>query len=174
MRNTMPTKAPEIADTARVALTVLGQRIRTQRKNLHISANVAAMAAGMSRVTLHRVERGEPSVTMGAYLNVMNALGLDIDLVTHSPGIGNTDLAQDVSTVNTTHPSLPPRLRVADYPQLQQLSWHIPGAAELTPSEAFGLYERNWRHLELEQMAASERELLKTLISTLGGGCLLV
>ena len=170
----MPTKAPVIADSAKAALIALGQRIRTQRKNFHVSANVAAVAAGMSRVTLHRIERGEPSVTMGAYLNAMNALGLDIDMVPHSPAIGTDELVQDVSTVNTTPPSLPPRLRVADYPQLQQLSWHIPGVAELTPSEAFGLYERNWRHLELAQMVTSERELLKTLISTLGGGYLLV
>jgi hypothetical protein len=28
----------------------------------------------MSRVTLHRIERGEPSVTMGTYLNAAAAL----------------------------------------------------------------------------------------------------
>jgi len=36
-----------------------------KRKALRVSATVAAEAAGMSRVTLHRIEKGEPSVTMG-------------------------------------------------------------------------------------------------------------
>jgi transcriptional regulator with XRE-family HTH domain len=36
-------------------------------KALKVSATTAAEAAGMSRMTLHRIERGEPSVTMGAY-----------------------------------------------------------------------------------------------------------
>ncbi len=31
----------------------------------------------MSRVSVHRIEQGEPSVTMGAYLNVLAALGMN-------------------------------------------------------------------------------------------------
>lgn len=76
----MPARPPLIASTAAKKLDALGQQIRAHRKSLRISATTAAEAAGMSRVTLHRIENGEPSVTMGAYLNAMAALGLDFGI----------------------------------------------------------------------------------------------
>ena len=36
----------------------------------------------MSRVTLHRIEKGEPAVAIGAYLNARVALGLDFGILT--------------------------------------------------------------------------------------------
>ena len=60
----MPARAPLIAEAAATKLAALGERIRKQRKALKVSAVDAAEAAGMSRVTLHRVEAGEPSVAM--------------------------------------------------------------------------------------------------------------
>ncbi len=74
----MPAKTPPTAHAAAESLIALGQQIRTYRKALRINATAAAEAAGMSRVTWHRIERGEPSVTMGAYVNALNALGLDL------------------------------------------------------------------------------------------------
>ena len=35
----------------------------------------------MSRVTLQRIERGEPLVTMGAYIGAATAVGLELELV---------------------------------------------------------------------------------------------
>jgi transcriptional regulator with XRE-family HTH domain len=62
-------------------LAELGERIREHRKRLKVSAVATAEAAGMSRVTLHRIERGEASVTIGAYMNAVAALGLDLRVV---------------------------------------------------------------------------------------------
>jgi transcriptional regulator with XRE-family HTH domain len=39
-----------------------------------------AERAGTSRITLSKVERGDPSVTLGVYANVLQALGLADDL----------------------------------------------------------------------------------------------
>ena len=72
----MPASSPPIDDAVRTTLTALGSRIRARRMELRLSMNATAEAAGVSRVTLHRIERGGPSVTMGAYLNVISALGL--------------------------------------------------------------------------------------------------
>ena len=91
MRNIMPTSIPIHAEAATATLRAVGQQIRTHRKRLRVSATSAAQAAGMSRVTLHRIERGEASVTMGAYMNAAAALGLDrwfhrdIDVHVHVP-----------------------------------------------------------------------------------------
>lgn len=56
----------------------VGRRIRAHRKQLGVSATSAAQAAGMSRVTWYRLEKGEPSVTMGAYLSALSVLGLEL------------------------------------------------------------------------------------------------
>jgi hypothetical protein len=97
----------------------------------------------------------------------MAAMGLAMrvqDATTPPPPAGGTQ---------TTSTSLP-AVRIADYPQLQRLAWHLPGASLLTSGEALGVYERNWRHLDFEVMDSSERTFLEMLVSTQGKGHLLV
>ena len=122
----------------------------------------------MARVTLHRIERGEPSVTMGAYLNAMAALGLmlDVGLVSVGmPGLHDEPAA---------HVRKPKRIRLGDHTQLQRLAWNVSPDTELTPTEALGLYERNWRHVDPTQMDADEASLLDELARGPGKGRLLV
>jgi transcriptional regulator with XRE-family HTH domain len=142
------------------SLAALGQKIRAQRKALGISAVTAAQAAGMSRVTWHRIEKGEPSVTMGAYLNALAALGLYLDVA--APG--NATAAQA-----DTKGWIPARVRLADYPQLKQLAWQVQGTDELTPAEALSIYERNARHLDTAAVDAHEQDLIDALRLALGG-----
>lgn len=107
----MPATAPPIALPSDHRLTAFGRRIHERRKALKISATTAAEAAGISRMTLHRIERGEPSVTMGAYMNAIAALGLDVDLI--------------ASTQATAPVPVPGGIRIADYPQLRRLGWQL-------------------------------------------------
>lgn len=155
----MPAKAPPVSPNVEAQLETLGQRIRARREQQKVTATDAAEAAGMSRVTLHRVERGEPSVTMGAYLSAMAAVGLSLQVREPDPA-------------PTT--ALPTAVRVDDYPALKQLAWQLPGVAELSPAQALDLYERNWRHLDREHLAPHERRLIQALVDELGGGRLLV
>lgn len=115
----------------------------------------------MSRVTLHRIENGEPSVTMGAYLNAMAALGLDFGLT--CPADQATETTDD-----DRQGWIPARIRLADYPQLKQLAWQVHGTDELTPGEALSIYERNWRHVDVQAMAPRERHLVDALRSAFG------
>jgi transcriptional regulator with XRE-family HTH domain len=157
----MPASAPRQYLAAASQLRTLGERIRDQRQGLRISANAAAQASGMSRVTLHRIERGEPSVTMGAYVNAIAALGLSM-------------YVQDASAEQSSPQNLPAPVHIADYPQLRQLAWQLPDTADLTEQEALALYERNWRHLDFEKMDSAERQWIDTLVTTQGQGHLLV
>jgi transcriptional regulator with XRE-family HTH domain len=164
MRNIMPAATPTPGDIVIAALVALGEQLRAERKRLGVSATTAAEAAGMSRVTLHRIERGEPSVTMGAYANAAAALGLALGVAAPPPAVpGRGQQA-----------SVPQRIRLADYPQLERLAWQYQGATEVTPAEALNLYERNWRHIEQDALAPNERALIHSLVASLGGSRLLV
>jgi transcriptional regulator with XRE-family HTH domain len=164
----MPATAPRLAESSRDALHALGAQLRAQRKALCISAVATAGAAGLSRVTLHRIERGESSVTIGAYFNVAAALGISISLT--SPLAAQAASAPSAALQS----ELPQNIRLADYPQLQSLAWQLPGTQLLTQQEALGLYERNWRHVDTAQMGAQERALVNQLVQVQGKGVLLV
>ena len=160
----MPAVAPSLSDTNARQLSALGERIRLRRKQLKVPATVAAESAGMSRVTWHRIERGEPSVTMGAYMGATNALGLSMQLA----------LPQAGQSIDQPSAISPESIELARYPQLAQLAWHLKGASHITAQDALNLYERNWRHVEQDAMDPQERELLQRLVATWGGGRLFV
>jgi transcriptional regulator with XRE-family HTH domain len=157
----MPAAAPPVTPPDLASLARLGARLQAARKKQKVSAVAAAEAAGISRVTLHRIERGEPSVAMGAWVAVAGALGLSIDL------------ASGETTGSRVEP-LPETIRLDEYPQLKRLAWQLPGVEELTPREALDLYERNWRHVEGSSLSMKEIELINALSRALGGGRLLV
>ena len=159
----MPAKLSIIASVAAEHLIALGQQIRAHRKTLRISATTAAEAAGMSRVTLHRIEKGEPSVTMGDYVNAMAALGLNFGLVTTKESI-------ELHPAVNREGWIPARIRLIDYPQLKQLAWQVHGTDTLSPKEAWDIYERNWRHLNEPALTVNEQQLIDALHVAFGGG----
>ena len=61
---------------ARKALKKLGADITVARKKRRISTVSMAERAFLSRGTLARIEKGDPTVSMGAYLSVLAILGL--------------------------------------------------------------------------------------------------
>lgn len=165
MSITVPAVAPITAEAIAAALAALGARLRAERKRLGVSAVTAAEAAGMSRVTLHRIERGEPSVTIGAYANAAAALGLALGVAGPPPAAPGR--AQPAGAP-------PRRIVLAEHPQLARLAWQHGGAAEVTPTEALNLYERNWRHIDQAALSPHERALIHSLVTSLGGSRLLV
>jgi hypothetical protein len=74
MRTTRSTATLPIP--VRRALSKLGHDIRDARRRRRIPAAVAAERASISRVTLLKVEKGNPGVAMGKYATVLFVLGL--------------------------------------------------------------------------------------------------
>jgi transcriptional regulator with XRE-family HTH domain len=155
----MPRKLSANTDKDSVPLQVLGAQLRAQRKALKVNATVTAEAAGISRVTLHRIEKGEPSVTMGAWANVAAVLGLqlNLELQQHVPQNGKPSEGW-----------WPVRIALADYPQLKALAWQVQGTDHLTPVEAHDIYERNARHINEAAMSLNEQELRQALQAAFG------
>ena len=151
----MKKKIEKISDDAVSQLADIGQLIMQHRKSFKITANAAAETAGISRVTLHRIEKGESTVSMGAYLNVMSAL----DLKFHLSKKGDAGCDSNRSKVG----QLPVRILLDDYPQLKELAWHVQGVDELSLVEAHSIYERNKRFLDTENLSDSEQELIELL-----------
>lgn len=67
-RNTMEDIRAKKVVNSDNQITEMGLLIRTHRKSMKITAAAASEAAQISRVTLFRTEKGQPSVNMGAYL----------------------------------------------------------------------------------------------------------
>ena len=73
------TTSPLLPSTAELLLR-LGERLRLARKRRHLTAKQVAQRAGMAPMTLRSLECGGSGVTMGAYLAVMQVLGVEQDL----------------------------------------------------------------------------------------------
>ena len=155
----MPKKSPPLNEFTAAKLQVLGAQMARQRKALGVSATVAAEAAGISRVTLHRIEKGEPSVTMGAWSQAIAALGMELQLQDH-----------EATQAAPAAPSgwWPVRIALADFPQLKALAWQVHGTDHLSPVEAFDIYERNARHMDMASMSSQELALWQALQQAFG------
>ena len=68
----------------------LGDRLRLARRRRRLSAKQVAERAGMTPMTLRSLERGGTGVTIGAYLAVMQVLGIekDFDLLAQADTTG--------------------------------------------------------------------------------------
>ena len=88
-----------------------GDRLRLARLRRRLSAKQVAERAGMAPMTLRSLERGGSGVTMGAYLAVMQVLGIekDLDLLGKADPVGRElQDAQLPAHTKTPRPSLSP------------------------------------------------------------------
>lgn len=153
----MPAASPYTSPEQQADLERLGARLRERRKALGVTVIACAEAAGVSRVTLHRVEAGNPSVTIGAYSNVAAALGLHL-----------------VVPILDAPEAEPATIAVGDYPGLRTLAWQTDAGTTITETEALNLYERGWRHLAPEALTDHEKAFIQHLADTYSNGRLLV
>ncbi|QXV66867.1 helix-turn-helix transcriptional regulator [Mucilaginibacter sp. 21P] len=66
---------------AQRVLTEFGENLKLARLRRKLSMEQVSERAGISRSTLWQVEKGKPSVTMGAYFQVLFVLGLEKDFL---------------------------------------------------------------------------------------------
>lgn len=64
-----------------VVMEQMGENIKLARKRRKLTAVQVAERAGIARSTLYLVEKGDPSVAIGAYFNVLRVLNLQDDFL---------------------------------------------------------------------------------------------
>jgi transcriptional regulator with XRE-family HTH domain len=64
----------------RRAAEALGERLRLARERRRMPAVEMAERAGVSRMVIYKLEHGDLSVGLGAFVRVLGVLGLDSDL----------------------------------------------------------------------------------------------
>ena len=76
----MPKKSFYIYPSSLREVQSLGQRLRDARLRRRFSMETVCARADISRPTLYKIEKGDPSVAFGHYLQVLRVLGLVEDL----------------------------------------------------------------------------------------------
>jgi transcriptional regulator with XRE-family HTH domain len=62
-------------------LQQMGENIKLARKRRKLTAAQVAERAAINRSTLVEIEKGSPSVSMGAYFNTLRVFGLQNDIL---------------------------------------------------------------------------------------------
>jgi len=102
--NSRQTK-PELPFPVRRVLRKLGGDIRDARLRRRIPTTIMAERASISRTTLHKVEKGDPGVSIGSYATVLFVLGL-------SARLGEiADIRNDTTGLELEEENLPQRIR---------------------------------------------------------------
>lgn len=77
----MKTRNTILLPRAQKPISVLGENIKLARLRRKFSAEQVADRANISRPTLVSIEKGNPNVTIGAYVKVLSVLGLENDIM---------------------------------------------------------------------------------------------
>ena len=79
----MARKSMALTHETKIVIEKVGLRIKKARLRRNIMAEVLAKQVGISKGTLSAIEKGEPTVSIGAYATILNALDMvnDFDYV---------------------------------------------------------------------------------------------
>lgn len=77
----MDKRTPVILPRHQEILAQMGEQLKLARKRRRLTMNQVAERAGISRSTLFAIEKGESSVAMGSYFNVLRTYGLAGDIL---------------------------------------------------------------------------------------------
>lgn len=76
----MPRNSIKLNYKIQAHLTQFGENIRTARLRRNITMEELSIQADISLPTLRNIESGNPNVSIGAYLKVLTAIGLEKDI----------------------------------------------------------------------------------------------
>ncbi len=78
----------------------VGENIKLARKRRKLTTQQVAERAGIDRSTLYEIEKGSPSVSMGAYFNTLRVLNLQDDFLKLAADDDYGRKLQDLALIN--------------------------------------------------------------------------
>lgn len=78
----MITRNPILLPKAQKVISTLGENLKLARLRRKYSTQQVSDRANISRPTLLSIEKGNPNVSIGAYVKVLTVLGLEKDIYT--------------------------------------------------------------------------------------------
>ncbi|MCZ7620181.1 MAG: helix-turn-helix domain-containing protein [Myxococcota bacterium] len=100
-------KASAIPIPVSRALRKLGEDLKDARRRRRIPVALMAERASISRMTLSKIEKGDPGVSMGNYARVLFVLGL------HERLLEIADVSSDAIGLALEDERLPQRIRIS-------------------------------------------------------------
>ncbi|MCF6766366.1 helix-turn-helix domain-containing protein [Thiotrichales bacterium 19S3-7] len=88
------------------SLRKLGKDINHARRRRRITMELMSERAGFSRITLSKIEKGDPSVSLGAYASALFVLGM----TNHLEKVA--DASHDIVGQELEEENLPRRIRI--------------------------------------------------------------
>ena len=76
----MVKRRPPVFPGANAQIAALGGRLAAARRRRRMTQSLLAARAGISIPTLRKLEKGDASVSIGAFLRVLQVLGLAADI----------------------------------------------------------------------------------------------
>jgi len=98
---------PRLPIPVRRALRKLGKDLRDARRRRRIPVRIMAERASISRMTLNKVEKGDPGVSLGIYARVLFVLGMVERLADLA------DVRSDALGLELAEENLPQRIRTS-------------------------------------------------------------
>lgn len=139
---------------------ILGKQIRAMRLRENLTQADLAIKAGTSRLTIIDLEAGG-NVGMHVFSKVLKILGGNIT-ATHAAPHTQT---KRIRVINK-------KIDAAQYPQLNLVTWDR--SVKIIPEkDAFAIYEKNKRFLDLDNADRKEISLINRLTEKYGNGVML-
>ncbi len=88
--NTKQKRSAPVFPKNRKALSLLGENIKLACKRRGYSQSLIAERTGLSRLTVRKIEHGDPTVSIGHYVAVLSVLGMveDFTMVASDDELG--------------------------------------------------------------------------------------